>query len=79
MAFWLAIAAVGATEGGGATVIGAFVLGGFVVSFVCHAAWAVLLSAAPIRTAYIASRRWIELALGGFFTFAAFKLATSES
>lgn len=77
--FWLAIAAVGATEGGTPIVIAAFVAGAFAISFACHGAWAVLLSSRPFRHGYQAARRWIEAALGGFFTFAAFKLATSES
>ncbi|KMK66264.1 LysE family translocator [Puniceibacterium sp. IMCC21224] len=76
--FWLAIASVGATKGGGAPVITAFVVGAFCISFLCHAAWAVLLSARPVRAAYQRGRRWVEAALGGFFTFAAWRLATSE-
>jgi threonine/homoserine/homoserine lactone efflux protein len=76
--FWLAIAAVGATEGGGAGIIGLFILGAFAISFFCHGAWAVFLSSRPIRAAYQAARRWIDGALGAFFVFAAFKLATDR-
>ncbi len=76
--FWLAIAALGATEGGGWTVIAAFVAGAFALSFLCHAAWALFLSSPPIRAGYAAGRRWIEAALGCFFSFAAVKIATSE-
>ena len=79
IAFWLAIASVGAVEGAPMPVVLAFVFGAFLLSFSCHGAWALAMSAAPIRTAYAASRRWIEAALGMFFTFAAFKLATSET
>ena len=79
IAFWLAIAAIGATEGGGPGVVALFVLGAFVISFACHGAWAVALSAAPVRAAYAAKRRWIEAALGAFIVFAAWKLATSEN
>ena len=79
IAFWLAIAAIGATEGGGPAVAALFVLGAFLISFLCHGAWAVALSAAPVRAAYAARRRWIEAALGTFFVFAAWKLATSEN
>lgn len=79
IAFWLAIAAIGATEGGGWAVIALFVLGGWVISFLCHGAWSAALSAGPVRAAYTAARRWIEAALGAFFTFAALKLATSET
>lgn len=78
IAFWLAIAAVGATAGGGAGIVAAFVAGAFAISFACHGAWALLLSAAPVRAAYARSRRWIEGVLGLFFTFAAFRLATSR-
>ncbi|MGI3165150.1 LysE family translocator [Pseudooceanicola sp. 200-1SW] len=79
IAFWLAIAAVGATEGGSALVVAAFIACSFVISFTCHAAWALILSSAPVRRAYAAGRRWIEGALGVFFAFAAWKIATSES
>ena len=79
IAFWLAISAVGAVEGAGLGVVAIFMAGGFVISFSCHAAWAVALSSAKIRAAYGASRRWLETALGGFFVFAAYKIATSES
>ncbi|MGK7654451.1 LysE family translocator [Roseovarius sp. B08] len=77
--FWLAIAAVGAVEGAPGTVIAAFVAGAFVISFTMHAAWALFLSSGPIRAAYAGGRRWIEAGLGSFFTFAAYKMATSES
>jgi threonine/homoserine/homoserine lactone efflux protein len=77
--FWLAIAAVGATQGGGPGIVALFVLGAFLISFACHGAWALVLSASPIRAAYAHARRWIEGALGVFFAFAAFKLATARS
>ncbi|MEI4196771.1 LysE family translocator [Roseovarius sp. E0-M6] len=75
--FWLAIASVGATAGGGPGVVALFVAGAFAISFGCHGAWALVLSSGPIRRAYGAARRWIEAALGAFFTLAAVKLATS--
>ena len=77
--FWLAIASIGATQGGGAAVVAAFVAGAFAISFACHAAWALLLSAAPVRAAYARARRGVEATLGVLFTFFAFKLATSRS
>lgn len=77
--FWLAIASIGATEGGGPGVIAAFVAAAFVISFVCHGAWAVLLSSRSFRAAYDAGRRWVEAALGAFFTFATYKLVASET
>ncbi len=78
IAFWLAIAAVGATANAPLPVIAAFVAGGMALSFACHAAWAFALSAAPVRAAYARARGWIETALGTFFAFAAFKLATAR-
>ncbi|SLN53568.1 Threonine efflux protein [Roseovarius albus] len=76
--FWLAIASIGATEGGGSVIVALFVTGAFLISFACHGAWALLLSSRPIRTAYQSARRWIEAGLGAFFGFAAYKLATTE-
>ncbi|MEM8731333.1 MAG: LysE family translocator [Pseudomonadota bacterium] len=78
IAFWLAIASVGAVEGAGVFVVALFVIGAFVISLLIHGSWALALSAAPVRRAYAAGRRWIEAGLGVFMTFAAFKLATSE-
>lgn len=76
--FWLAIAAVGAVDGAPLPVIAGFVAGAFAISFLAHGAWALFLSSRPVRVAYASGRRWIELLLGTFFCFAAFKLATSE-
>ena len=78
IAFWLAIASIGATEGGGPIIIALFIAGAALLSFVCHGAWAMAMSTRPARAAYARARRWIEAALGLFFTFAAYKLATSE-
>ncbi|MBY4894925.1 LysE family translocator [Rhodobacteraceae bacterium N5(2021)] len=77
--FWLAIAGVGATAHAPLWVIALFVATMWVISFACHAAWALALSAAPVRTAYNHARRYIEGALGAFFAFAAFKLITARS
>jgi len=77
--FWLAIASVGATQGGGAGIIALFVVGAFIVSFGCHGAWALLLSTSPVRRAYQNARAWVEGTLGVFFLFAAYKLATSRT
>lgn len=79
IAFWLAIASIGATSGGSAIVILLFIVGACIISFMCHGAWAVTMSTKPVRMAYARARRWIEAALGLFFTFAAYKLAVSES
>ena len=78
IAFWLAIAALGATGGAPFGVIAFFVLSCMALSFACHAAWALALSANPVRRAYQRSRMYVEGALGAFFGLAAFKLATSR-
>lgn len=78
IAFWLAIAAVGATHGGGTGILALFVIGAWGISMFCHGGWAIVLSSAPVRSAYNAGRRWIDGALGGFFLFAAFKMATQR-
>jgi len=78
IAFWLAIASVGATDGGGAGIIAVFLAGTFVISFTCHGAWALALSASPIRMAYAKARRFIEAGLGLFFVFAAYKVITLD-
>lgn len=78
IAFWVAIAAIGAVEGADAGVVALFLAGAFAISFTCHGAWAVALSAGPVRAAYAAGRRWIEATLGVFLSFAAFRLAMSE-
>lgn len=78
IAFWLAIASVGAVDGAGIGIVALFVAGAFAISFSCHAAWALALSLAPVRRAYAAGRRWIEASLGAFFVFAAYKLATDR-
>jgi threonine/homoserine/homoserine lactone efflux protein len=77
VAFWLAIASVGAVEGAAPGLTLLFVAGAFGISFCCHAAWGLALSAPPVRAGYAKARRGIEAALGGFFLVAALKLATS--
>ena len=79
IAFWLAIASIGATDGAVAGVVALFIAGAFLISYMCHGTWAVALSASSIRVAYAYARRYIESALGMFFSFAAYKLATSEN
>lgn len=79
IAFWLAIAAVGATANAPLWVIALFLISCAMISFGCHAAWALALSAAPVRAAYQRARAYVEGALGAFFAFAAFTLATARS
>lgn len=79
IAFWLAIASVGAVIGAGSVIIVLFVVGAFLISFAAHGAWSVMLSTQPFRAAYGRARRWIEAALGAFFVFAAYKIATDQA
>lgn len=76
--FWLAIAGVGGVGDAPPAAIILFVAVAFVNSFVGHAGYALLLSSAPVRNAYLRARRWIEAGLGCFFLFASFKLATAK-
>jgi threonine/homoserine/homoserine lactone efflux protein len=79
IAFWLAISALATTDGAPTGVLAFFVASMAAISFACHAAWALALSANPVRAAYTRARAWIEGALGAFFAFAAVTLATSRS
>jgi threonine/homoserine/homoserine lactone efflux protein len=78
IAFWLAIASVGAVNGAGTGIVVAFVLGAFAISFFAHGAWSVMLSTKPFRAAYARARRWIEAGLGTFFVYAAYKISVAE-
>lgn len=74
VSFWLAISAVNAVNGAAAWLIALFVLGGFIVSFTCHGAWAVAMSSNLARDGYARVRHWVEAALGGLFAFFAYRL-----
>ena len=76
--FWLAIASVGGVGDAPLPVVVLFVTVAFVNSFLGHGGYALLLSSAPVRSAYVRARRWIEAGLGCFFLFASFKLATAR-
>ncbi len=78
MVFWLAVAALGGLGTAPLLVVLIFLVGAFVISFAGHGAWAFALSSAPFRALYARGRRWVEGALGAFFAFAAFKLATTR-
>ena len=77
--YWVAAAAVAGLETAPWPVLALFIAGGGLNSFTGHGLWALGLSSAPFRAAYSRFRRWIEGALGAFFAFAAYKLATSET
>ncbi len=76
--YWVAAAAVAGLETAPWPIIGVFLLGAFVNSFVGHGLWAVALSSKYFLSLYDRARRWIEGLLGVFFAFAAFKLATAR-
>ena len=77
--YWIAAAAIAGLETAPAPIIAIFLAGAFVNSFAGHGTWAVALSSRPFLSLYASARRWVEGALGVFFAFAAFKLATSRS
>ena len=76
--FWLAIASLGGVGDAPLPVVVLFVVVSSINSFIGHGAYALLLSSGPVRRAYGRIRRWIEGALGCFFLFASFKLATTK-
>ena len=76
--FWLAIAGIGGVGNAPLPVVVLFVAGAFINSFAGHGAYALLLSSGPVRRVYGRIRCWIEGALGCFFLFASFKLATAK-
>jgi len=78
ISFWLAIASIGAVDGAAIGIVLLFIIGAFMISFVCHGAWVVVLSVSHIRALYHSWQRWIEVALGSLFGLVAYKLATSE-
>ena len=79
ISFWIAIASIGAVEGAAFPIVLLYLSGAFLISFVCHGAWAFALSMSSVRRGYARSRRWVEATLGGLFTFFAYRLATAES
>ena len=76
--FWLAVASVGGAGDAPLPIVILFIAGAFVNSFVGHGGYALLLSSRPVRAAYVKARRWIEGALGCFFLYAGFRLATEK-
>lgn len=77
--FWLAVASVGGVGNAPTSATILFIAGAFVISFVGHGGYALLLSSGPLRRAYERFRGWIEETLGCFFLYAGFKLATSDT
>lgn len=76
--FWLAIASVGGVGDAPLPIVVLFVAVAFVISFAGHGGYALLLSSGPVRRLHVRFRRWIEGALGCFFLFASYRLATTR-
>lgn len=77
--YWIAAAALAGLETAPWPILAIFLTGAFVNSFAGHGLWALALSSGVFLRLYGQARRWIEGALGVFFAFAAFKLATSRN
>ncbi len=73
---WIAIVGIGPGAGAPLWVGIALVVSTTMLSLFGHLAYAVAFSTAPVVEFYRRARRWIEGALGLFFTVAAFKIAT---
>ena len=75
---WIAIVGIGLGPEAPLWVGVTLVAGTTFMSIAGHLAYALTFSTQPVIAFYQASRRWIETALGLFFTFAAFKLVTFQ-
>lgn len=75
---WIAIVALGLGPEAPAAVGAALVVSATVMSVLAHLAYAMTFSTSPVIRFYSRARRWIEGALGAFFVFASYKLATSR-
>lgn len=73
---WIAIVGIGLGGDAPWQVCLALVVSTTLISMLGHVAYAVTFSTQPVIAFYQRARRWIEAALGVFFTFAAFKIAT---
>ncbi len=78
IAYWIATIALSGIALAPAPVIAFYLLTAFAISFGGHGAWAVALSSQIFRRLYATARRWIEAALGAFFAYAAFRLASED-
>lgn len=76
---WIAIIALGMGTGAPVWVAAAIVIGTTVLSIAMHAIYAVAFSTAPMIQVYAKGRRWIQTAMGAFFTVAGLKLLTSRA
>jgi amino acid exporter len=75
---WLAILSLALDQTAPFWVGGIVVAGTGIISIVGHLAYAIAFSTAPMVNGYRKAQRWIDGALGSFFTFASYKIATSD-
>ncbi len=76
---WVAIISLGLSSTAPIWVAIAIVLGTTIFSVVIHLLYALAFSTPPMVRLYAKSRRWVQSALGVFFTFAGLKLLTSRA
>ncbi|MEX0285366.1 MAG: LysE family translocator [Paracoccaceae bacterium] len=75
---WIAIVSLGIGPNAPWTLGIALILSATVISIAGHMAYAFTFSTGPVVRFYTRARRWIEGALGFFFGYAAYKLATAK-
>lgn len=73
---WVAIVGIGLGADAPLWVAVTLVVSATAMSLLGHLAYAVTFSTRPVVAFYQRARRWIDAALGVFFAFAAFKIAT---
>lgn len=76
---WVAIVGLGLGHDAPLWVGLALIICATTISILGHVAYAILFSSPPVISLYRRLRRWIEGALGLFFVFAAYKVATHKS
>jgi threonine/homoserine/homoserine lactone efflux protein len=75
---WLAILSIAIDQSAPVWVGGLVVAGTGIISILGHLAYAIAFSTAPMVNGYRKAQRGIDGALGTFFTYASYKIATSE-
>lgn len=75
---WTAMIALGVTPTSPLWVSFVLVIGGVIISFICHAAYALLFSTKGMSSFYLKAKRPINFIFSAFFGFAGFKLITSR-
>lgn len=75
---WLAILAIALTPNAPFWVGAVVVAATGTISILGHVAYAIVFSTPQMVKGYRKAQRWIDGALGSFFTFASYKIATSD-